>query len=90
MQILKEEDKNGELFRQTINALEDSQCHGAMGENLEYFIENRVIETLSAYAMTDQPQGFFKFLLGAIEDLISSVNKQTSILSHTSVNASVR
>jgi hypothetical protein len=61
-----------------------------MGENLEYFIENRVIETLSAYAMTDQPQGFFKFLLGAIEDLISSVNKQTSILSHTSVNASVR
>ena len=53
MQILKEEDKNGELFRQTINAMEDSQCHGAMGDNLEYFIENRVIETLSAYAMTD-------------------------------------
>ena len=26
---------------------------GAMGENLEYFLENRVIETLSAYAMTD-------------------------------------
>lgn len=61
-----------------------------MGENLEYFIENRVIETLSAYAMTDQPRTFFKFLLGAIEDLISSVNKQTSILSHISVNTSVR
>ena len=26
---------------------------GAMGENLEYFLENRVIETLAAYAMTD-------------------------------------
>jgi hypothetical protein len=62
----------------------------AMGENLEYFIENRVIETLAAYALTDQPPGFFKFLLGAIEDLISSVSKQTSILSHISVNASIR
>lgn len=61
-----------------------------MGENLEFFIENRVIETLAAFALTDQPQGFFKFLLGAIEDLIQSVDKQTSILSHISVNASVR
>jgi len=26
---------------------------GAMGDNLEYFLENRVIETLAAYAMTD-------------------------------------
>ena len=46
-----------------------------MGENLEYFLENRVIETLSAYAMTDQPQGFFKFLLGVMKDLISSVSQ---------------
>lgn len=61
-----------------------------MGENLEYFIENRVIEMLTAYALTDQPQGFFKFLMGAIEDLIVSVNNQTSLLSHNSVNASVR
>ena len=61
-----------------------------MGENLEFFIENRVIEALAAFALTDQPQGFFKFLLGAIEDLIQSVDKQTSILSHISVNASVR
>jgi hypothetical protein len=53
MQILKEEDKNGIIIRQSINMMEDSQCHGAMGENLEYFIENRVIETLSAYALTD-------------------------------------
>lgn len=29
--------------------------HGAMGENLEYFIENKIIETLSAYALTDTP-----------------------------------
>jgi hypothetical protein len=27
--------------------------NGAMGENLEYFIENKIIETLSAYALTD-------------------------------------
>jgi hypothetical protein len=53
MQILKEEDKNGDVMQATANMLEDSQCHGAMGENLEYFIENRVIETLSAYALTD-------------------------------------
>ena len=61
-----------------------------MGENLEFFIEHRIIETLAAFALTDQPQGFFKFLLGAIDDLIACVDKQTSILSHISVNASVR
>lgn len=31
----------------------DMAAQGTMGENLEYFIENRVIETLAAYAMTD-------------------------------------
>jgi hypothetical protein len=46
-----------------------------MGDNLEFFIENKIIETLSAYALTDQPPGFFKFLLGAIDDLIASVSK---------------
>lgn len=61
-----------------------------MGDNLEFFIENKIIETLSAYALTDQPPGFFKFLLGAIDDLIASVSKQTSILSHSSVNGSIR
>ena len=30
-----------------------TQQTNAMGENLEFFIENRVIETLSAYALTD-------------------------------------
>ena len=33
----------------------ETQTHGAMGENLEYFIENKIIETLSAYALTDTP-----------------------------------
>ena len=41
---------------------------------MEYFIENKCIETLVAYAMIDQPLGFFKFLLGAIEDLIEISN----------------
>ena len=61
-----------------------------MGPNFEYFIENRIIEALAAYALTDQPKGFFKFLLGVIEDLISSSSKNCNILSHISVNQSVR
>lgn len=44
-----------------------------MGENLEYFIENKIIETIVVYAMIDQPMGFFKFLLGAIEDLLQTL-----------------
>lgn len=83
-------DKGALTTDRSATTQQTAQTHGAMGENLEYFIENRVIETLAAYALADQPPGFFKFLLGAIEDLISSVSKQTSILSHISVNASIR
>ena len=43
-----------------------------MSDNMEFFIENKCIETLVSYAMIDAPLGFFKFLLGAIENLIES------------------
>ena len=56
IRTLKEEDKM-EMLRlknQRSGLMPvDVAAHGAMGENLEYFIENRVIETLAAYAMTD-------------------------------------
>lgn len=93
IRALKDEDKRETSPIQASNrisggegSLNDTTLHGAMGDNLEFFIENKIIETLAAYAITDQPQGFFKFLLGAMEDLIKSVNKQTSLLSHKSVN----
>ena len=60
-----------------------------MGENLEYCIENKIIETLVVYAMIDQPQGFFKFLLGAVEDLVSTLPAK-QLLSHASVNQPIR
>jgi len=37
-----------------------------MGEALEFMIENGVVETMVSFAIIDQPQGFFKFLLGAL------------------------
>ena len=76
VQILKDEDKTDRQFQ-------------IMGENLEFFIENRLIEVMSAYAMTDEPQGFFKFMIQGIIDLIKSI-KKTSILSHSSVHSSIR
>ena len=62
-----------------------------MSESLEYFIENRILETLASYALADEPHGFFKFMLGVIEDLVQSVNRrQTNILSISSVHCSIR
>jgi hypothetical protein len=60
-----------------------------IGESLEWAIKNRIIETMSAYAMTDEPQGFFKYMLAGIMDLLKSI-QSTSILSHSSVHSSVR
>ena len=63
---------------------------GTMGDCLEYFVEYRILETLSSYALTDEPQGFFKFMIGVIEDLIQSINrKQTNVLSHASIHGSL-
>ena len=83
VRILKDEDKNENNIRRKREQLDGSRMtipaevlpnylttHGAMGENLEFFIENHIIETLASFAIIDQPQGFFKFLLGAIDDLI--------------------
>ena len=44
---------------------------------------------MAAYAITDQPQGFFKFMIGLIQDLIVNI-QATSILSHSSVHSSIR
>lgn len=44
---------------------------------------------MSAYAMTDEPQGFFKYMLAGIMDLLKSI-QSTSILSHSSVHSSIR
>ena len=49
-----------------------------MSESLEYFVQHRILETLVSYALTDEPQGFFKFMLGVIEDLIQSVNRKNA------------
>ena len=76
VRVLKEEDKA-------------DRGQQMMGENLEYFIQNRVIETMAAYAITDEPQGFFKFMIGGIQDLLKSI-QSTCILSHSSVHSSVR
>jgi hypothetical protein len=53
VRVLKDDDK-------------DERGQQMMGENLEYFIQNKIIETMAAYAMTDEPQGFFKFMIGGI------------------------
>jgi hypothetical protein len=58
---------------------------------MEYFVNARILETLASYALTDEPRGFFKFMLGVIEDLIQSVNrKKTSFLSFTSIHCSIQ
>jgi len=48
MRILKEEDK-----RENFKASQEGHNQGAMGENLEYFIENKIIEQIGAYILTD-------------------------------------
>ena len=64
IKILKDEEKdvNDSLFG-----------NDAINENLEYFLQTHILETLASYAITDEPRGFFKFMLGVIEDLLNSV-----------------
>lgn len=51
-----------------------------IGECLEYLIRKHLIELLCAYAMTDNPPGFFGFTLNIIAELFQSITS-TSILS---------
>ena len=40
-----------------------------------------------SYALADEPQGFFKFMVGVIEDLLQSLTK---MMTHSSVHCSIR
>ena len=67
---------------------EEDLCHRQMktiGDCLEYFLRNKVIEALCAYAMIDKPKGFFKFAIGTLTEIFNSI-KSTSIISHSSVH----
>lgn len=92
LKVLKEEEKyDSNNLVDPCQGNNGDTTMGTLSESHEYFIEFRVLETLASYAITDEPQGFFKFLLGVINSLISSVNRKTaSLLAHASVNASIR
>ena len=90
LKVLKEEEKY-EINNQVEPTTPGDTTLGTLSESHEYFVEYKVLETLANYAITDEPQGFFKFLLGVIDSLIGSVNrKKTSLLAHASVNGSIR
>ena len=58
VKILREEDKMDGKYLSPIKGTDsefESTIHGGMNESMEFFIENKIIETLSAYAITDQP-----------------------------------
>ena len=92
LKVLKEEEKyEVNTLVEPGSEVEESTL-GTLSESHEYFVEYRILETLAAYALTDEPHGFFKFLLGVIEDFIQSIGykRKTSILSHSSVHGSIR
>lgn len=79
VKILKEEDKLEGKYMSPIKGTPsefESTINAGMNESLEFFINNQILETLSSYCITDQPHGFFKFLLGVIQDIISSVTSK--------------
>lgn len=41
-----------------------------IGECLEYLLRSKIIEELCAYAMIDQPSGFFKLCLSVMSEMI--------------------
>jgi hypothetical protein len=41
-----------------------------IGECLEYVLKNKLIEALVAYALTDNPTGFFKYTLNILSEMI--------------------
>lgn len=87
IKLLREEEK--EEVRPMIDA--NQSAVETCSTCLEYFVNARILETLASYALTDEPRGFFKFMLGVIEDLIQSVNrKTTSFLSFTSIHCSIQ
>ena len=91
LRVLKEEERYEAQYLVDPDHNANDTAVGAMSESLEYFIEKRMLQILVSYALTDEPRGFFKFLLGVVEDLLQSVHrKHSSILSHTSVHGSVR
>jgi Retinoic acid induced 16-like protein len=59
-----------------------------VGECLEYLLKNKVIEALCAYSMLDKPQGFFKFALETLSEMIFSI-RSTSILSNSAVHPGI-
>ena len=50
-----------------------------VGECLEFFLRNKIFEELVAYALTDNPPGFFKFALNLMSDMIMTL-ASTSII----------
>lgn len=56
-----------------------------IGECLEYLLRNKLIEALCAYALTDTPNGFFKYALNVLSEMIQSITS-TSILAQSSVH----
>jgi hypothetical protein len=40
-----------------------------VGDCLEYMLRERVIEAICAYALTDNPPGFFKYALNNLSEL---------------------
>ena len=88
IKILKEEERF-----EANNLVEgtDLDQTSTMSESLEYFVNMRILETLASYALADEPRGFFKFMIGVIEDLVQSVNrKQTNILQYSSIHCSIK
>lgn len=76
LRLLKEEEK----FDQNNFHEQDHEIPSALSESLEYFIQEHILETLVSYALADEPQGFFKFMVGVIEDLLQSLTK-TNLMS---------
>lgn len=66
IKILKDEEK----YEATPLVDHNHSVTEANSECFDYFIRTRILESLVNIAIADEPKGFFKFILGVIEDLV--------------------
>jgi len=59
-----------------------------VGECLEFMLRERLIEAICAYALTDNPPGFFKYALNILSELFQAI-KSTPILTQSSVHPAI-
>ena len=59
-----------------------------IGDWLEFFLSNNMLEIITAYTKADKPKGFFKIGLNALIEIVQGITS-TSILSQSNVHQAI-